>query len=184
MSQLNERGANSERNSALWGTGGRGGDRSSVLWGKGGRGMLVATMVVALAAPLAATASKGKPVVPPAPVLPVTTSSGSDQAPQGDKSNTPDGKSWVAGDLLNKANELIKKDAGINLQSLSNREKTQLVDALKQTYPVLELLETLGLARSSYFYHRIRLQVADKHADVRHAMAEKRSSKIVFDFAR
>jgi len=42
MSQLNERGANSERNSALWGTGGRGGDRSSVLWGKGGRGMLVA----------------------------------------------------------------------------------------------------------------------------------------------
>jgi serine protease AprX len=60
MSQLNERGANSERNSALWGTGGRGGDRSSVLWGKGGRGMVVAAMVVALAAPLAATASKAK----------------------------------------------------------------------------------------------------------------------------
>src|SRR5665213_1390745 len=60
MSQLNETGANSERNSALWGTGGRGGDRSSVLWGKGGRGMVVAAMVVALAAPLAATASKAK----------------------------------------------------------------------------------------------------------------------------
>jgi serine protease AprX len=68
MSQLNERGANSERNSALWGTGGRGGDRSSVLWGKGGRGMVVATMVVALAAPLAATASKAKkPSVPARP---------------------------------------------------------------------------------------------------------------------
>ena len=50
MSQLNERGANSERNSALWGTGGRGGDRSSGLWGKGGRGWVVATLVVALAA--------------------------------------------------------------------------------------------------------------------------------------
>jgi serine protease AprX len=60
MSQLNERGANTERNSALWGTGGRGGDRSSVLWGKGGRGVIVATMVIALAAPLAATASKAK----------------------------------------------------------------------------------------------------------------------------
>jgi serine protease AprX len=60
MSQLNERGANTERNSALWGTGGRGGDRSSVLWGKGGRGMLVAVMAVALAAPLAATADPGK----------------------------------------------------------------------------------------------------------------------------
>src|SRR5437763_10734584 len=59
MSQLNERGANTERNSALWGTGGRGGDRSSVLWGKGGRGMVVAMLVVALAAPLAAMANPG-----------------------------------------------------------------------------------------------------------------------------
>ena len=58
MSQLNERGTRSERGSALWGTGGRGGDRSSVLWGKGGRGLLVASIAaVALAAPLAAMAS-------------------------------------------------------------------------------------------------------------------------------
>ena len=123
MSQLNERGANTERNSALWGTGGRGGDRSSVLWGKGGRGMLVATMVVALAAPLAATASKGKPVVPPAPVLPVTTSSGSDQAPQGDKSNTPDGKSWVAGDLLNKAKTDPNQKVRVIIQSSGGSSK-------------------------------------------------------------
>ncbi|MFM9429123.1 hypothetical protein RCH10_005619 [Variovorax sp. GrIS 2.14] len=39
---------------------------------------------------------------------------------------------------------------------MSNREKTQLVDALKQIYPVLELLETLGLARSG---------VAEKNLD-------------------
>ena len=107
MSQLNERGAKSERNSALWGTGGRGGDRSSVLWGKGGRSVLVATMVVALAAPLAATASKGKPVapvVPPAPVVTAPTTTSSDPAPpQGGKSNSPDGKSWVAKGLLDKA---------------------------------------------------------------------------------
>jgi serine protease AprX len=64
MSQLNERGSRTERNSALWGTGGRGGDRSSVLWGKGGRGMLVAMMVAALAAPLAATASPSKTSAP------------------------------------------------------------------------------------------------------------------------
>jgi serine protease AprX len=57
MSNPNERGARSERGSALWGTGGRGGDRSSVLWGKGGRGMVVSlVLVVALAAPLAAMA--------------------------------------------------------------------------------------------------------------------------------
>ena len=75
-------------------------------------------------------------------------------------------------DLLKKANELIKKDPGIDLQSLSNRDKTLLVDALKQTYALPELLEALGLARSSYFYHRVRLQVADKYAEVRSAMAD------------
>jgi serine protease AprX len=61
MSQLNERGARSERSSALWGTGGRGGDRSSVLWGKGGRGLVVSfVLAIMLAAPLAATASSNK----------------------------------------------------------------------------------------------------------------------------
>src|ERR1051325_3906472 len=55
MSQMNERGAKSERSSALWGTGGRGGDRSSVLWGKGGRGALVAAMALVLMAAIADT---------------------------------------------------------------------------------------------------------------------------------
>lgn len=34
-------------------------------------------------------------------------------------------------DLLNKANELLKKGLGVNLQLLSNREKTLLIDALR-----------------------------------------------------
>ena len=75
-------------------------------------------------------------------------------------------------DLLNEANKPIKKDRGINLQNLSNRKKIQLVDALKQTYPVLELLEAPGLARSSYFYHRAQAQVADKYAQVGGTMAD------------
>src|SRR6476661_3781991 len=61
MSQNTERGARSERGSALWGTGSRGGDRSSVLWGKGGRGILVTCVAAcALAAPMAAMADSGK----------------------------------------------------------------------------------------------------------------------------
>ena len=75
-------------------------------------------------------------------------------------------------DLLMKANELIKKDMGINGQDLTNREKTLLADALGQTYPLSELLEALGLARSSYFYHRARMQVAEKYTEVRRAMAD------------
>ncbi len=69
MSQLNERGANSERNSALWGTGGRGGDRSSVLWGKGGRGAVVACVFAfVLAAPLAAMAKSNTATANTSPI--------------------------------------------------------------------------------------------------------------------
>ena len=75
-------------------------------------------------------------------------------------------------DLLKKANELLKKELGIDQQDLTNREKTLLVDALKATYSVTDLLCELKLPRSSYFYHRARLQVAEKYADVRKAMTD------------
>jgi transposase-like protein len=75
-------------------------------------------------------------------------------------------------DLLKKANELVKKDLDIDRQLLTNREKTQLVDALRSTYSLTELLCELDLPRSSYFYHRARLQVADKYAEVRQAMTD------------
>lgn len=75
-------------------------------------------------------------------------------------------------DILKKANELLKKELGIDRQFLTNREKTGLADALRATYPLNELLRELGLPRSSYFYHRARMEVADKYAEVRRAMAE------------
>ena len=70
-------------------------------------------------------------------------------------------------DLLKKANELLKKGLGVDLQLLSNKEKTLLVDALKPSYALSELLVELDLARSSYFYHRARLRRPDKYADAR-----------------
>ena len=42
-----------------------------------------------------------------------------------------------------------------------------LVDVLKHTYALSELLEKLDLARSSYFYHSSRLRRPDKYADAR-----------------
>jgi transposase-like protein len=75
-------------------------------------------------------------------------------------------------DLLKKANGLLKKDLGVDLQLLSNREKTMLVDALKEEYGLTGLLERLGLARSSYFYHRSRMRVADKYTEVRCTITE------------
>lgn len=47
-----------------------------------------------------------------------------------------------------------------------------LVDALKGIYVLPELLAELGLARSSYFYHRARLQLADKYVGVRRIITE------------
>jgi serine protease AprX len=99
MSVNNERGARGVRSSALWGTGGRGGDRSSVLWGKGGRGMLVASIAaVALAAPLAATASPGKPAPTPVPAPPAASAPAPPDASDGQHHST-----WVDKGLLNRA---------------------------------------------------------------------------------
>ena len=75
-------------------------------------------------------------------------------------------------ELLMKASELIKKDTGIDRLVLTNREKTLLADVLRQAYSLPELLEALGLARSFYFYHRTRMQVAEKYIEVGRAMAK------------
>ncbi|VWD05022.1 integrase catalytic region [Burkholderia contaminans] len=81
-------------------------------------------------------------------------------------------KLQIEHDILKKANEIIEKGLGVNPQLLTNREKTALVDALKQAYTLPELFAELGLARSSYFYHRARIQAADKYAGVRLAIAD------------
>ncbi|ABM62072.1 IS3 family transposase [Halorhodospira halophila] len=70
-------------------------------------------------------------------------------------------------DLLTKANELLKKDHGVNLQLLTNKEKTLLVDALRNIYSLTELFTPLRLARSSYFYHRARLRRPEKYSALR-----------------
>lgn len=70
-------------------------------------------------------------------------------------------------DILIKANELVKKDLGVNPRSLSNREKTLLVDALKDAYQLAELLAALDLPRSSYYYNLEVLQRPDKYAKAR-----------------
>ena len=75
-------------------------------------------------------------------------------------------------DILTKANELIKKDMGISVLTLKNREKTQIVDALKDIYPIAELLCVLQLARSCYFYHKASQRLHDKYAEIRVAMGK------------
>ncbi|AUB78259.1 transposase [Spiribacter roseus] len=74
-------------------------------------------------------------------------------------------------DILVKASEIVKKEGGVNPQTLSNREKTLLVDALKGAYRLSELLKAVQLPRSSYYYQREALQRPDKYAEARQAIA-------------
>lgn len=70
-------------------------------------------------------------------------------------------------DLLKKANELLKKDLGIDPRLLANREKTLLVDDLRQIHALSELFTRLDLARSSYFYHWAQLRLGDTQSELR-----------------
>ena len=75
-------------------------------------------------------------------------------------------------DILEKANEILKKDQGINLQSLTNKEKTLLIDALKDNYSLTEMLKQLSIVRSSYFYHVKAIKRPEKYTVLRNLVKE------------
>lgn len=75
-------------------------------------------------------------------------------------------------ELLKTASELLKKNQSIDLHLLSNRKKALLVDALRHAYSLAELLASLVLARSSYFYHRARLNAGEKYVAVRRTITD------------
>jgi transposase InsO family protein/transposase-like protein len=70
-------------------------------------------------------------------------------------------------DILKKANDQLKKDQGVNPDLLTNKEKTNLIDALLDTYRLNELLDAVGLPKSSYFYHKARMKLPEKYAESR-----------------
>ena len=53
-------------------------------------------------------------------------------------------------DVLEKAGDILKKEKGISLDKLTNREKVFLIDALRSKYKLNELLPVLRLSKSSY----------------------------------
>lgn len=69
-------------------------------------------------------------------------------------------------DILEEAAKVIKKGQGINLTSLTNREKAIIINALRDRYLLKNLLEMLYMAKSSYCYQVITME-NDKYADLR-----------------
>lgn len=73
-------------------------------------------------------------------------------------------------DVLEKASEIIKKDQGVSLKSLTNREKTIVIDALRMRYALKELLEVFHMAKSTYCYQTAAMKSPDKYSKVRTAI--------------
>ena len=70
-------------------------------------------------------------------------------------------------DMLKKAGDILKKEKGINLDKLTNREKAVLIDALRDKYKLKELLFMLNMSKSSYCYQAQCLHREDKYKHLR-----------------
>ena len=64
-------------------------------------------------------------------------------------------------------NRSNKKDSGVNLTALKNREKAAVVDALKDRYSLQERLQGLKISKSSYYYQESVFQKLDKYQKLR-----------------
>ena len=70
-------------------------------------------------------------------------------------------------DILLQVNALLKKDLGINQLNLTNGEKVQVIDALRNRYSLNTLLRAIQLSKSSYFYQRDAIAKGDKYKAIR-----------------
>ena len=70
-------------------------------------------------------------------------------------------------DALKAAAQLLKKARGINLKKISNREKAMVIDALRDRYPLKDLLAMFSMAKSSYCYQEAAINAPDKYKELR-----------------
>lgn len=75
-------------------------------------------------------------------------------------------------DILKETINVLKKDPGIDMASLKNREKAVMVDALKDKHSLPVLLERLGLSKSSYYYQETAMRREDKYDGARRRISE------------
>ena len=82
-------------------------------------------------------------------------------------------------EILTEAAKVLKKDQGISLESLTNREKMLVIDTLRNRYQLKILLKILSMAKSSYCYQE-SIKGYDKYSNERKEITDifnKNSSK-------
>ena len=81
-------------------------------------------------------------------------------------------------EILRAVNEVLK---GGSLRSLTNQEKTLVIEYLRQTtaHALKELTDFLKISKSSYEYQRNALMQEDKYAEEFHAEGDVRGYRVV-----
>ncbi len=70
-------------------------------------------------------------------------------------------------DILEVTAEILKKDPGVDPKNLTNREKTMVINALREKYLVKHLRKHMDIAKSSYYYQCTALAAGDKYSELR-----------------
>lgn len=70
-------------------------------------------------------------------------------------------------DVRSAALDIVKKDPGADPNRLTNREKTELVGSLRPKWPLGDLLEAVGLKKSSCYYRVGAIAAGDGDAELR-----------------
>lgn len=70
-------------------------------------------------------------------------------------------------DIIEATAEILKKDQGADPKRLTNREKAVVIGALRKRHPLCKLLNSLAIAKSSYFYQCASLATLDKYINLR-----------------
>ena len=88
-------------------------------------------------------------------------------------------------EILQMAAEVVKTDQGIDLRKMTNREKRMVIDALREKYPLNELLAVVAISKSSYFYQKNALSRPDIYASLRKEVRDAfGKSKCVYGYRR
>lgn len=70
-------------------------------------------------------------------------------------------------DVLKETLTVLKKDPGVDLTALKNREKAVIIGALREKYALPMLLTYFHMSRSSYYYQQAVMNKPDKYLPFR-----------------
>ena len=75
-------------------------------------------------------------------------------------------------DILKETIKILKKDQGIDRFNLKNKEKTMIIDALRDKYSLSSLLKRMSISKSSYCYQHKIIHSKEKYEAITKAILQ------------